>query len=415
MSQQRLLCKVLSILVIPVMFSAVSAYGNVTLDGGKVNTWDYGISIGQSAETNGEYGISFGHGTLAEGNYSTAIGYQSKAGQRIDSNRTPQYSTAIGYKAVASEGNSVALGSEVNATKGGVSIGTLATAAQNGIAIGFGGSGSKTQAEYYGIAIGAGAQTTKNYATAIGNSAKSNALYALALGDSSTAFGENSVALGNYSATQESESYTVSVGNSEYGIRRRITNLERGINDTDAVNVSQLKQLGQNVSDVIGGNFSFSEGTWDGVTIDGTSYNNISEALEALSGSGGGTGGSLTEGSNIHFEQESEGTQSVHLNDDIKLNSVELAVAPEITQNGNKNLAATTGHVHSLGSSVAGLFGGDFAVDYAFESDWLRGVCEDEANGGAEAGLSVGERPQFGEQFGHVGLAVVAGASGVAG
>ena len=265
MSQQRLLCKVLSILVIPVMFSAVSAYGNVTLDGGKVNTWDYGISIGQSAETNGEYGISFGHGTLAEGNYSTAIGYQSKAGQRIDSNRTPQYSTAIGYKAVASEGNSVALGSEVNATKGGIAIGTLASAAQNGIAIGFGGSGSKTQAEYYGIAIGAGAQTTTNYATAIGNSAKSNALYALALGDSSTAFGENSVALGNYSATQESESYTVSVGNSEYGIRRRITNLERGINDTDAVNVSQLKQLGQNVSDVIGGNFSFSEGTWDGV------------------------------------------------------------------------------------------------------------------------------------------------------
>ena len=362
MSQQRLLCKVLSILVIPVMFSAVSAYGNVTLDGGKVNTWDYGISIGQSAETNGEYGISFGHGTLAEGNYSTAIGYQSKAGQRIDSNRTPRYSTAIGYKAIAGDGNSVAIGSEVSATQGGVSIGTLATAAQNGIAIGFGSSGSKTQAEYYGIAIGAGAQTTKNYATAIGNSAKSNALYALALGDSSTAFGENSVALGNDSATQESESYTVSVGNSEYGIRRRITNLERGINDTDAVNVSQLKQLGQNVSDVIGGNFSFSEGTWDGVTIDGTSYSNISEALEALSGSGSGTSGSLTEGSNIHFEQESDGTQSVHLNDDIKLNSVELAVAPEITQNGNKNLAATTGHVHSLGSSVAGLFGGDFAV-----------------------------------------------------
>ena len=126
--------------------------------------------------------------------------------------------------------------------------------------------------------------------------------------------------------------------------------------------MSQLKQLGQNVSDVIGGNFSFSEGTWDGVTIDGTSYSNISEALEALSGSGSGTSGSLTEGSNIHFEQESDGTQSVHLNDDIKLNSVELAVAPEITQNGNKNLAATTGHVHSLGSSVAGLFGGDFAV-----------------------------------------------------
>ena len=334
-----------------------------TAGGGYVG-WvrNYGISIGKSSETNGDYGISFGYDTLAEGDYSTAIGYQSKAGQKIDSNRTPQYSTAIGYKAVASEGNSVALGSEVNATKGGVAIGTLASSQQNGIAIGFGGSGSQTQAGYYGIAIGAGAQTTKNYATAIGNLAKSSAIYALALGDSSTALGESSVALGNYSATQESESYTVSVGNSDYGITRRITNLGEGINGTDAVNVSQLKQLGQNVSDVIGGNFSFSEGTWDGVTIDGTSYSNISEALEALSGSGGGTGSSLTEGSNIHFEQESDGTQSVHLNDDIKLNSVELAATPEITQNGNKNLTATTGHVHSLGSSVAGLFGGDFAV-----------------------------------------------------
>ena len=127
--------------------------------------------------------------------------------------------------------------------------------------------------------------------------------------------------------------------------------------------MSQLKQLGQNVSDVIGGNFSFSEGTWDGVTIDGTSYSNISEALEALSGSGSGTSGSLTEGSNIHFEQESDGTQSVHLNNDIKLNSVELAVKQEVKQDGMH--AATTGQVHSLGSSIVTLLGGDFAIDPA--------------------------------------------------
>ena len=220
MSNRRVHVKFISAFIIAFVFMSIyvskaNAAESYVGGGGTVDSWfvrNYGISIGKLSETNGDYGISFGYDTLAEGNYSTAIGYQSKAGQRIDSNRTPQYSTAIGYKAVASEGNSVALGSEVNATKGGVSIGTLATAAQNGIAIGFGGSGSKTQAEYYGIAIGAGAQTTKNYATAIGNSAKSNALYALALGDSSTAFGENSVALGNYSATQESESYTVSVG-----------------------------------------------------------------------------------------------------------------------------------------------------------------------------------------------------------
>ncbi len=59
----------------------------------------------------------------------------------------------------------------------------------------------------------------------------------VAIGSGSIAAAENSVALGTNSVADEAN--TVSVGSSTQ--QRRITNVAAGVNNTDAVNVAQLK------------------------------------------------------------------------------------------------------------------------------------------------------------------------------
>ena len=166
--------------------------------------------------------------------------------------------------------------------------------------------------------------------------------------------------------TSQNEIGTVSIGdiNGFYGTSttRRITSLAAGRDDTDAVNVAQLKGLGEAVSNIIGGDVSFTNGTWNGkVNVNGTDYASLTEAIETLSGTGGGSGGSVSGGNNIRVETDSAtGAQTVHLHNNIKLESVELATMQEIKADGMHS--ATTGQVHSLGDSIAQLFGDDFGV-----------------------------------------------------
>ena len=166
--------------------------------------------------------------------------------------------------------------------------------------------------------------------------------------------------------TSQNEAGTVSIGdvNGFYGpsTTRRITSLAAGRDDTDAVNVAQLKGLGEAVSNVLGGGVSFTDGTWNGkVNVNGTDYASLTEAIETLSGTGGGSGGGLSAGNNINVTTDDTGMQTVHLKDDIRLNSAELAVEQDIKEDGKH--AVTTGQVHSIGNSIAGLFGDNFAVD----------------------------------------------------
>ena len=186
--------------------------------------------------------------------------------------------------------------------------------------------------------------------------------------------------------TSQNEAGTVSIGdvNGFYGpsTTRRITSLAAGRDDTDAVNVTQLKGLGEAVSSVIGGGVSFTDGRWNGkVNVNGTDYASLTEAIETLSGTGGGSDGGVSAGNNINITTDDTGTQKVHLKDDIKLNSAELAVAKDIERDGMH--AATTGQVHSIGNSIAGLFGGNFAVD---ASGTIANTNQD------EWGFSVGDK-----------------------
>jgi autotransporter adhesin len=116
----------------------------------------------------------------------------------------------VGINAQATGANAIAIGSGAVAT-GSVAVGTGATASNGGSAFG-------------------------DYATATGTAS-------VAAGEGATSIGSNSVAIGSKS-TDGGQSNVVSVGSA--GSERRITNVAAGVNDTDAVNFSQLNTSASN-------------------------------------------------------------------------------------------------------------------------------------------------------------------------
>jgi autotransporter adhesin len=104
------------------------------------------------------------------------------------------------------------------------------------------------------IALGTLAEATADSSIAVGVSSSATGDFSMALGPASTASGEASVAIGTFSqATADSSvalgdhsmadrANTVSVGKA--GAERQITNVAAGSEDTDAVNLAQLKQVG---------------------------------------------------------------------------------------------------------------------------------------------------------------------------
>ena len=282
------------------MTGAATAIGSLSKAGSD------GVALGISANAAGT-ATALGFDTNAEGAGAVALGYQAK-GTGIFSNAigngaqaTQQDSTAIGDGAMATAQGAMAFGHSAKGTGlYSTAIGEKAEATAEG-AMAFGHSANSTG--IYSTAIGEEAEATKqgalafghsakgtgNYSMAIGDSAKASGLYAVAIGlqskataESAVALGTNSiasitysVALGDGSAATTNAGVTgydpsgkyatdldellkkgtpwrstlaaVSIGNSEKGYTRQITNVAAGTLDTDAVNVAQLKALNEKV------------------------------------------------------------------------------------------------------------------------------------------------------------------------
>ncbi len=139
-------------------------------------------------------------------------------------------------KAEANEDGAIALGDgSKGSAKDSISFGTNAEASkENAVSVGTGAKASGTSA----LAFGNSAAASSDNALAFGNSAAASADSAVAIGNGASAKGQGSVAIGSGSVATEAN--VVSVGSE--GNERRITNVAAGVNDTDAVNVSQLKQ-----------------------------------------------------------------------------------------------------------------------------------------------------------------------------
>ena len=203
-------------------------------------------NINDAAATNG--GMAIGANSNADGETSVALGWGSNI-------------SASNYAAALSPFSSV-----VNSEYG-LAMGTKAAVKTSPYGMAMGALSSVDDSEY-GAAIGANSTiVNSNYGVVIGTSATvKDADNAVAIGVSSSAAVKNGVAIGAFSkadtaagvsgydpstkaastdtsAAWRSTVSAASVGDKTKGYTRQITNVAAGTQDTDAVNVAQLKAL----------------------------------------------------------------------------------------------------------------------------------------------------------------------------
>ena len=243
---------------------ATIAYGGTTPNATGSNVTNaFALAIGSGAQADGRAngtsgGIAIGQLVKATHNNTIAIGVNTTAS---DSN-----SVAIGSSAQATQKLSTAYGPNTNAnSNGGVAIGTnaavgtdtgLTTAITGATAVG---AFAEAQSEN-GSAFGRNAKADKNAekATALGAYATANIAGGVALGsESKTTKGAGEASYNpatgrtndykpltnNAKAALTSTRGAVSIGDDSAGITRQLTGLAAGNQDTDAVNVAQLKAV----------------------------------------------------------------------------------------------------------------------------------------------------------------------------
>ncbi|MDO9733833.1 ESPR-type extended signal peptide-containing protein, partial [Glaesserella parasuis] len=215
---------------------------------------DEGIAIGANSKSTDEYGIAVGGSATATGRYAVALGWGSK-GVGTDS-------IAIGKSATTAGASSVVVGANIDVTgQNLVAVGSLASAESHATALGYMASAGGMSS----VAVGERAKTngSADRATALGNNTVVTVGGGVALGygsNASTAGGvvglkqNHSVTTGastdanGFKSTEKVDgnkigAVSVGVGSGNKLIKRQIVNVAAGTQDTDAVNVAQLKSL----------------------------------------------------------------------------------------------------------------------------------------------------------------------------
>ena len=242
------------------------------------------IAVGKSASAGGASAVAVGNGTVATGGDAVAIGNSSQAtgGDSIalgkNANASNGDSIAIGQDTESNNINSVALGKTSKAT--GASATALGPQAQatgsTAVAIGLNSEANTSATVAIGqssaasglqaIAVGYKSAASGDNAAAYGNTAKAIGKNSLALGANTQAPIEGGVALGagSIANTVAGAGYNPNTGrtNTFTGLSgnaltstwaavsigdgtntRQLTGLAAGTNNTDAVNVAQLKSM----------------------------------------------------------------------------------------------------------------------------------------------------------------------------
>jgi len=292
---------------------------------------DLSNAIGLRALSDGIASVAIGGWSQSYGIFSTAVGYQSLANGESatafgSGSQAQNYNTAaLGANAMAMEDNATAVGGISWA--GGIMSTAVGSAAQaGGLRATALGNGSWARDDY-STALGALAQSNGAGSVAIGGQAVAGGfnpfppplddenpcwecygLYkaenAIALGSFAQAFKPNSVAIGYDSLANGDNSVAIGAGswadrdnavsigasqertNNQYSYRtipaqtRQLINLAAGTEDTDAVNLAQLKSLAA----VFGGGIDLAGGTVALPTfnIQGQAYGNVGAAFAAV-------------------------------------------------------------------------------------------------------------------------------------
>ncbi|WP_287055689.1 YadA-like family protein [Megasphaera sp.] len=204
-------------------------------------TGTYSLAFGVNTKSSGDYATSMGINSTASGLGALAVGYDNTA--------SGTESVSVGTENKAAGNFSVALGVFANA--GTANTDTSSTTNGAAVAVGFQASATKTGSSAYGY----NAKAVQDEGTALGVSSVANVEGGVAVGAHSiadVAKGAKGYLAGDSdtSTTWVSTAGAMSLGGNtkdENGnaitVSRQITNLAAGTNDTDAVNVAQLKAV----------------------------------------------------------------------------------------------------------------------------------------------------------------------------
>ena len=256
---------------------------------GDKNGRNNSIVAGQNLEVEGVHNAVFGTDynnydhkeTKVFGEQNTVIGVGNLVGYTAE--KDPNDPTKWIYtKSSSGSDQNVAVGMTNTANGGSVVVGTSSEAENLGVSFGHGNKviGSNSGGGQRGlalgnyltvkgeeaVAVGTNASATADWAIAMGKNSKAEKETAMAFGYDSHAKANHGVALGAWSvadtaagasgydpSTQAASTDTsaawkstlgaVSVGDKTEGYTRQITNVAAGTQDTDAVNVAQLKKV----------------------------------------------------------------------------------------------------------------------------------------------------------------------------
>ena len=173
-------------------------------------------------------------GFVGAGPFSIAIGTGAFGSGSVAQNAAPR----------ATGGNAIAIGSgtaDIIVNRGAVASGFRSIAiGQESISGDFGTSvGFNTTTEFASTAMGTDAEASGDSSSAFGRFSKASAASATALGFGAQATARRSVAIGQGSIANVAN--VVSVGDATNP--RRIINVRRAVNPTDAVNLAQVQQM----------------------------------------------------------------------------------------------------------------------------------------------------------------------------
>ncbi|MDU2165299.1 MAG: ESPR-type extended signal peptide-containing protein, partial [Veillonella sp.] len=257
--------------------AAASAQNAIALGRSASTAGQDAVALGSSSQAKGDSGLAIGNGAQANSNSVISLGYQANNGASNNAN-----GVAIGWAAgMQSNGlNNVGVGTNAgrqvignNNTSLGNGAGNIANTkiyTSESIMLGTGAKvvgSSATKSIDNVIAIGKNTNGSASSAIAVGINAGSSAENGVAIGPNSNTSAYNGIALGSFSEastaagvqgynvnTNRTDKYAgltdialtsklgaVSVGNST--MTRQITGVAAGTNDTDAVNIAQLKSV----------------------------------------------------------------------------------------------------------------------------------------------------------------------------
>jgi autotransporter adhesin len=294
------------------------------------------LAMGRTARSTGESSVAVGDSAQARGDHDIAIGYDAATSEGTKDNIAIGHGVTTGdtgqnvamgsgtttANAASSEGGAVAIGrDQVARGDGAVAIGDPNNANGNGaVALGRNNTaagnddaseaadgvvaiGNENKAIGQGsVALGNASTAAEAGSIALGDSANAQAARGIALGSNAVATNADDVALGagSVTSTATGDSFltgiaapasVVSVGSA--GNERRIQHLSDGAEDTDAVNVRQLKHVkdvvdeqGESTANALGGGSTYDPETGavsnPNYNINGNDMNNVGDALAEL-------------------------------------------------------------------------------------------------------------------------------------